>query len=63
MEKLFESYVAKELQKVLPFDWNMSTQDSGYYLFDDPQMFRIRPDLVIHTQERNRAYQAGWIQW
>jgi len=51
MEKLFESYVAKEIQKVLPSDWSMSTQDSGYYLFDDPQMFRIRPDLVIRTKD------------
>lgn len=48
MEKIFESYVASELKKYLrDKDWNISTQDKGFYLFDDPEKFSLRPDIVI----------------
>ena len=48
MEKLFESYVAQELKKVLTdLNWEISTQDRGYYLFDSPRQFALRPDIVI----------------
>lgn len=48
MEKVFESYVAKQLRKTLQdLDWEVSTQDRGYYLFDSPRQFALRPDIVI----------------
>ena len=48
MEKVFESYVARQLKKVLAdMDWKISTQDRGYYLFDSPRQFALRPDIVI----------------
>lgn len=48
MEKVFESYVAQQLKKVLlELDWEVSTQDKGYYLFDSPRQFALRPDIVI----------------
>ena len=47
MEKLFEAYVAKQLKKQLPEEWNLSAQDRGYFLFDNPQKFALRPDIVI----------------
>ncbi|MGI6736273.1 MAG: McrC family protein [Anaerovoracaceae bacterium] len=48
MEKVFESYVAQQLKKALAdLDWDVSAQDSGYYLFDSPRRFALRPDLVI----------------
>lgn len=48
MEKMFESYVAQELKKVLAdLNWEISTQDRGYYLFDSPRQFALRPDIVI----------------
>ena len=48
MEKVFESYVAQQLKKVLlDLDWDISTQDKGYYLFDSPRQFALRPDIVI----------------
>lgn len=48
MEKVFESYVAQQLKKVLAdLDWEVSTQDRGYYLFDSPRQFALRPDIVI----------------
>lgn len=46
MEKVFEQYVAKYVRKVLK-DFKVTYQDKGYYLFDNPKQFAIRPDLVI----------------
>jgi len=51
MEKLFEEYVAKELNKVLDDDWMLSSQDSRYYLFDNPQKFKIKPDIVLRNND------------
>lgn len=46
MEKLFESYVAK-YAKIIYDDFLVSTQDNGYYLFNEPEQFKLRPDLVL----------------
>lgn len=48
MEKVFEAYVAKHLKQALAdLPWEVSTQDRGYYLFDQPKKFALRPDIVI----------------
>ena len=48
MEKVFESYVAQELRKiVIKRGWQMSTQDKGRYLFDSPRRFALKPDIVL----------------
>jgi 5-methylcytosine-specific restriction enzyme subunit McrC len=48
MEKVFESYVAQKISRLFnPEGVEVSTQDSGYYLFDDPQKFKLRPDIVL----------------
>ena len=48
MEKVFESYVAQQIKKaMLDLDWDISCQDKGYYLFDEPRQFALRPDIVI----------------
>ena len=48
MEKVFESYVAQELRKVvIPKGWKLSTQDRRYHLFDDPSKFTLIPDIVL----------------
>ena len=31
--------------------WKVSVQDRGYYLFDMPQRFALRPDLVIDLND------------
>lgn len=49
MDKVFEAYVAKELKRYVPDGWKISVQDRGYYLFDEPSIFEIRPDIVIKT--------------
>ena len=52
MEKVFESYVAKQLKKTLAdLDWEISSQDKGYYLFDSPRQFALRPDIVITRKD------------
>lgn len=48
MEKVFESYVASELKKGSKSeDWDISTQDRGFYLFESPEKFALRPDIVV----------------
>jgi len=52
MEKVFEAYVAQELKKALAgLDWEVATQDKGYYLFDSPRQFALRPDIVITRRD------------
>ena len=56
MEKVFESYVARELRKALQgFNGRFSTQDKGYYLFDAPDnKFALRPDIVITKEDGSK---------
>lgn len=55
MEKVFEAYVARNLKRVLiGLDWEVSTQDKGYYLFDSPRQFALRPDIVITRDDGSR---------
>lgn len=55
MEKLFESYISSEIKKVTRFNnWSVSTQDRGLYLFDSPEKFSLRPDIVIRKNETQR---------
>ena len=55
MEKVFESYVAQQLKRVLvDLNWEISIQDKGYYLFDSPRQFALRPDIVITRGDGTR---------
>jgi len=54
MEKVFEAYVAQNLKKVLAdLDWEVSAQDKGHYLFNSPELFALRPDIVITREDRS----------
>ena len=56
MEKVFESYVAAHIKKILfDLDWEVSTQDKGYYLFDSPRQFALRPDIVITRTDGSKV--------
>lgn len=56
MERMFESYVAQQLRKCLQdLDWDISTQDKGYYLFDQPRQFALRPDIVITKEDGTKV--------
>ena len=53
MEVLFQDYVALLLKRLLSGKpYVVSTQDTGYYLFDLPKkQFSLRPDVVITGQK------------
>ena len=54
MEKLFECYIATLLGRELtPKGCTVSTQDRGYYLFDSPKKFSLRPDIVVKDNGGN----------
>jgi 5-methylcytosine-specific restriction enzyme subunit McrC len=56
MERVFESYVAQQLKKVLAdLNWDISTQAEGYYLFDSPRKFALLPDIVITREDGSKV--------
>ena len=51
MEQIFEAFIAKQVKLLFENQSNglirVSAQDSGYYLFDEPRKFKLRPDIVV----------------
>lgn len=62
METVYESYVAQQMKKVFaPAGWHVSSQDHGYYLFEEPRhQFAIRPDIVLRKDERVIIMDTKW---
>lgn len=57
MEKIFESYVAALTKKQLDSDkYEVSAQHAGKYLFDTPQKFSLRPDIVITRKSDDAVF-------
>lgn len=57
MESLFESYVAANLKKVINLsEYSISVQDRGYFLFDMPKRFSLRPDIVIRRKDEDAIF-------
>lgn len=58
MEKLFESYIATQMNRLLKgTDCNLSVQDRKYYLFDKPRKrFLMKPDIVIRDKVRKNIF-------
>ena len=46
MEKLFEAYVAKYVQKIFA-DFNVKIQAREKFLFDAPKRFGLKPDIIL----------------
>lgn len=59
MEKLFEAYVAKHLEKLVrEAGWRLSIQHKGSYLFDTlngekHKKFALKPDLIITREDHS----------
>lgn len=55
METIFEAFVARWIKLLFeeknPGYINVSAQDKGYYLFDEPKKFRLRPDIVVRGKK------------
>ena len=51
MEQVFEAIVARWVKRIFSEEsdgaYRVSAQDKGYYLFDVPKKFRLRPDIVV----------------
>lgn len=51
MEQVFEAFVARWIKRIFEEEsdgaYKVSAQDRGYYLFDIPKKFRLRPDIVV----------------
>ena len=62
MESVYESYVAQQMKKVMgPCGWEVSAQDKGYYLFEEPRrQFALRPDLVLTKGDRVVIMDTKW---
>lgn len=54
MEEVFENYVACQVKKYFRENWEVSSQDGSYYLFENPRDFHLRPDIVMKKREGNR---------
>ena len=57
MEQVFEAFVAKWVNKIFSEKSSgqirVSVQDRGYFLFDYPEKFRLRPDIVLRENGKN----------
>ncbi len=53
MERVFEAYVGRNIRRhLMDTNWEVSLQDSGYYLFDN--IFALRPDIVLRNFSEDR---------
>lgn len=53
MDKLFESYIGKQLKRAFDNEWIVNLQHTGYYLFD--QKFALRPDSVLTNDTKKKV--------
>lgn len=60
MEKLFESYVAKELTKTLGGEYSVTTQEQSLWLFEEPEKFCLRPDIVVRKGGKTFILDTKW---
>ncbi len=62
MKSVYESYVAQEIKKIfLPKGWDVSCQDKGLYLFEEPRrQFALRPDIVMKKDKRTVILDTKW---
>ena len=62
MDKMYETYVAKHIRNIFTeVKWQGSLQDQGYYLFDTPHRFALRPDIVVTTENGHKIiFDTKW---
>jgi len=56
MEKIFEDYVAAMLKRHLPPEYEVATQATGKHLCMNPELFRLKPDIVIKKKGENVSH-------
>lgn len=62
MERVFESYIAQQIKKVLiPEGWQVFTQAKGHYLFTSPnKCFALKPDIVCRYGDKTIIMDTKW---
>lgn len=61
MERIFEDYVAARLKKACaPRDITLRAQESKLSLFDNPKLYRLRPDIVARRNGRTVILDTKW---
>lgn len=62
MEKVFESYIAAQLKKLLsPSKYTLMTQHRLHHLYDEPERrFLLKPDIVITCEGRTIILDTKW---
>ena len=57
METLFENYIAAKMRKILCHsEYMLSAQDRAHHLFDEPEKFLLRPDIVIRNEDLSQVF-------
>ena len=63
METLFESYIACLIKKAINSDeYTVCVQDNSHHLFERPEIFSLRPDIVI-TRKSDNAVLVMDTKW
>lgn len=60
MDRLYEAYVAKVLEKNLRGVVTVRSQDASEHLFDNSRRFRLRPDIILETGDRRIVVDTKW---
>lgn len=65
MEKVYETYVARILKKTIAGNekwknWTVKTQSKSMYLFDEPQMFKLIPDIIMENGDKKVILDTKW---
>ena len=64
MDKLFEAYIAKLLKRYvrnkMHQDWNIKAQSSKLKLFESPDKFMLKPDIIIENEKNRVILDTKW---
>lgn len=60
MWEIYENFVACKLKKYLNKTWEVSAQDTGHALFENPHRFEMRPDLVLRNEKKCVIMDTKW---
>ena len=64
MEKLYEAYVGRYAKKVFGSDYTVHTQYKSKHLFEEPNRFLLKPDIVlkrmVNDKEQTIVMDTKW---
>lgn len=61
MEKIFEDYMGKAIRRSSLFsDFDVTLQEKTYWLFDNPNVFKLNPDIVLRKNDFTIVMDTKW---